>query len=278
MKISTLVPNYNDAETLERSVRSACDQNRHEVVVLDDASEDDSVGVVGRLILEYPQLRLSARLVHSDDWLRDMMLYARDGTTGDYCHFLAADDYLLPGFYRDCSPCTSGVILCGVQVQQDEFKMINVLFARQMLPPGATTGDALLPWATKEWTLPSGVGAVFRKDVAQWMCDVELWRIGPWNDSVGVPIIAFLFGVDHVPVLRAVHCARTGRYGSVGERTVEEQTRLVREACVVFDRIEAQAGRSPGLAQLLASSLGKMGTGLSGIPGNAVLSTPDNSK
>ncbi len=257
MQISTLIPNRNDSATLERSVRSACDQNPHEVIVLDDASTDDSVAVVESLRKEYPQLLLCRYPTKSDDWLRALFLAGRTLATLDYVHFLAADDYLLPGFYPAASTCDQGVILAAVRVDLEDNQFCNWFMALNHLPPGKSyRTPKLLKWACD--TLPSGTGAIFRRDVIEWMCDLELWRIGPWNDSVGIPISGWLYGVDVIPGIRGIHCFGENRYGTRHDRDEQENARLFRETYSLCERIEERHGRSQELAVILASSLGKV--------------------
>ncbi len=256
MQISTLIPNRNDSATLERSVRSACDQNPHEVLVLDDCSTDDSVSVVRSLQPQYPQLSLWPYAAKSPDWLRALFANGKVAS-GDYVHFLAADDYLLPGFYDAARTCDQGVILAGVRVDIPDTRFANWFMALNSLPPGKSyRTPKLLKWACD--TLPSGTGAIFRKDVIAWMNDVELWRVGPWNDSVGIPISGWLFGVDHVPGIRGVHCFGENRYGTRHERDEKENERLFRETYQLAERLEERHGRSPELAVILASSLAKV--------------------
>ncbi len=258
MQISTLIPNRNDSATLARSVRSACDQNPHEVIVLDDDSTDDSVSVVTGLQDEYQQLRLYRYPEKSPDWLRDLFLFGKNLALGDYVHFLAADDYLLPGFYPAARTCDQGVIVAGVRVDLEEQTFANWFLACHNIPPGKSfQTPKLLKWARD--TLPSGTGAIFRRDVIEWMCDVELWRVGPWNDSVGIPISGWLYGVDHVPGVRGVHCFSEGRYGSRDDRSQGENDALFREVYALCERVEERHGRSEALATILATALARVG-------------------
>ncbi len=261
MRISTLIPNRNDAATLERAVRSACEQRPppHEVIVLDDASTDDSLEVVGRLRKEYPCLWCVSHPEKTDDWLRDLMLSARDIASGEYVHFLAADDWLIPGYLASAACCDRGVILTSVHVMNPE--MTEFFACVYALPPaGSFKTQALLKWACAPGSLPGGTGALFRRDVCAWMADVELWNIGPWNDSVGIPIACWLFGVDHVPASLCVHVLREHGYGRA-QRSAEESEHFAREMYLLADRVEARHGRSPELAQLLAASVAKVGNG-----------------
>ena len=59
-KYSICMCNYNMADTLERSLSSILNQidDRFEVILVDDGSSDNSIGVVHTLMGEYPLLRL----------------------------------------------------------------------------------------------------------------------------------------------------------------------------------------------------------------------------
>ena len=59
-ELSVVVPNYNHARYLESALRAHLEQTRPplEVIVVDDASTDDSVAIVERLARDHPRLRL----------------------------------------------------------------------------------------------------------------------------------------------------------------------------------------------------------------------------
>jgi glycosyltransferase involved in cell wall biosynthesis len=98
--VSVLMPNYNHARFLPQSLEAIARQTvlPLEVIVIDDASTDDSVAVVESFAKRLPFVRL---LRHE----RNQGVYPALRTgwkecRGDYVIFSAADDVLLPEFFE----------------------------------------------------------------------------------------------------------------------------------------------------------------------------------
>lgn len=99
-KVSVVVPNYNYAHYLPDRIRSIAAQNypAYEIIVLDDASSDDSVEVVRRLEVE---LGIDITMVRNEtnsgsvfrQWARGVEL-----SHGDFIWIAEADDLAAPEF------------------------------------------------------------------------------------------------------------------------------------------------------------------------------------
>lgn len=95
--VSVVVPCYRYGHYVEGAVQSALDQGgvEVEVIVVDDASPDDSGDVVRQLSAEHPQV---AAVVHETN--RGHIATYDHGlglATGEYVLLLSADDLLAPG-------------------------------------------------------------------------------------------------------------------------------------------------------------------------------------
>lgn len=97
-ELSVVVPNYNHARYLESALRAHLEQTRPplEVIVVDDASTDDSVAIVERLAREHPRLRL-IRLAENGGVNAAINRGLREAR-GDYVCFSAADDLVTADF------------------------------------------------------------------------------------------------------------------------------------------------------------------------------------
>ncbi len=103
--ICVIVPNFNDARFISRSLRSVLEQDvaPDELIVVDDHSTDDSVAVIRSLI----DGRATARLVEN---AANLGVYGAidsglDHSTSDYALFLSANDFLLPGLIARAKAC-----------------------------------------------------------------------------------------------------------------------------------------------------------------------------
>ena len=94
--LTAVLTNFNHGRYLPRSLGSILEQTRppDEVIVIDDASTDDSIAIIDALLPGFPNARLVRNLVNQGVIanLNDGLRLAR----GEYVHFAAADDV----FYR----------------------------------------------------------------------------------------------------------------------------------------------------------------------------------
>ena len=96
--LSVVVPNYNHGHYLEHTLPALARQSFQplELLVLDDASTDNSVEVINRLAVQYPVIRL----VQNEKNL-GVMPNLNKGiglARGDYIFISSADDLVQPGF------------------------------------------------------------------------------------------------------------------------------------------------------------------------------------
>ena len=101
-RVSVIVPNYNYAHYLEQRLASIYGQEfpLYEVIILDDASSDDSLGELERLWPRLdPEPRLEASAANSGSvfrqWMKGIGL-----ARGEYVWIAEADDLAKPGFLR----------------------------------------------------------------------------------------------------------------------------------------------------------------------------------
>jgi glycosyltransferase involved in cell wall biosynthesis len=96
--LSVVMPNYNHARYLEAALQAHLNQTTAplEIIVVDDASTDDSRALVERAAGAHPRLRLIA-LPRNGGVVRAMNRGLREAR-GDYVCFSAADDLVTPDF------------------------------------------------------------------------------------------------------------------------------------------------------------------------------------
>jgi glycosyltransferase involved in cell wall biosynthesis len=97
--LSVVLPNYNHAQYLARAIDAIARQERppDEIIVIDDASTDNSREVLAQCQSRYPSLVVlcNERNVGA---LRALQR-GLDAAKGRYVYFAAADDQVLPGFF-----------------------------------------------------------------------------------------------------------------------------------------------------------------------------------
>ena len=97
-KVSILVPIYKAEKCLERCVRSLFEQTYSdlEFVFVDDCSPDDSVAVLNKVVLEYPDRKNQMRLLRnsSNCGVAATRNLAIASAEGEFICFVDADDWL----------------------------------------------------------------------------------------------------------------------------------------------------------------------------------------
>lgn len=98
--LTAVIPNYNHGAVLGEAIRAIAEQvpGADEIVVVDDGSTDDSIEVLERLRLKYPNLRV-VRLVENQGAISALNRGLREAR-GKYVYFGAADDLTLPGLFE----------------------------------------------------------------------------------------------------------------------------------------------------------------------------------
>jgi glycosyltransferase involved in cell wall biosynthesis len=135
MPISVILPNYNHARWLPHALTAIAQQNPSEVVVIDDASTDDSISIITSFQKKYPFIRL---IRHGTNLGAEAAVNsALDGVTGDYLLFAASDDFILPGLLSQAQAALQGnpkaAFFCSEVVLIDENDKI-VGFRPAMIP------------------------------------------------------------------------------------------------------------------------------------------------
>lgn len=99
--LSVILPNYNHSALLETACQAIFSQSVAplEVIILDDASTDQSMQVVASLQKRYP----SIKIIQNEKNLGPVLTINKGikRAKGDYLAFCSADDYILPGFFEN---------------------------------------------------------------------------------------------------------------------------------------------------------------------------------
>lgn len=101
--VSVIVPIYNDADKIERAVKSALQQNYAcEVIIVDDCSLDDSYDVALAFPTKFPEV--SVFRMEKNSGPAAARNFGASQARGDYFCFLDSDDQFLDGYFREIVP------------------------------------------------------------------------------------------------------------------------------------------------------------------------------
>lgn len=195
MRVGVAIPNRNHARVLGRLLDSLVPQAPDEIVVVDDASEDNSREVVAR----YPAVRLVRHPAKVPDH-NEALASVASGMDVDYIAMVGADDRLYEGFVDAVRGQEAAVVFCDYEVADDSGSVVAQRFSgfgeiTRLTPEQARErlGRAGTP------LFECGVGAAVRRDAHQWLVDRGAHRMGPWIDSIGNSILACVFGAVYIP-------------------------------------------------------------------------------
>ena len=96
--VSVIVPIYNVSKYIERCVRSLMEQTyaNIEYIFVDDATPDDSMAVLERVLEDYPQRGSSVKILHNiqNQGLAKSRFIGMDEAIGDYVLHCDSDDWV----------------------------------------------------------------------------------------------------------------------------------------------------------------------------------------
>ena len=102
--VSVIVPIYNVSEYIERCVRSLMEQTyaNIEYIFVDDATPDDSMAVLERVLEDYPQRGSSVKILHNiqNQGLAKSRFIGMDEAIGDYVLHCDSDDWVEHGMIQ----------------------------------------------------------------------------------------------------------------------------------------------------------------------------------
>jgi glycosyltransferase involved in cell wall biosynthesis len=203
--LSVVLPNYNHATLIGRALQALMAQDRvpDEIIVVDDASTDDSVHVIEAFSANAPAVTL-LRNAHNLGVIPTLQRGLRV-TRGNYIYFAAADDFVLPGFFetalRRLDAHTDLALFCGEAVLVDgrssrPFAMRPAVWPRMNAGRVDAARVRRLLKTTDNWILTGS--SVFRRESVLWAGGFDS-KLGPFADGMLGRKLALKFGFFFEP-------------------------------------------------------------------------------
>src|SRR5271170_6159645 len=97
--LSVVLPNYNHGKLIGRALRALLAQERapDEIIVIDDGSTDDSLGVIRQFAAAAPAIKILVNPTNIG--VIPTLERGLQAARGRYVYFAASDDWVLPGFF-----------------------------------------------------------------------------------------------------------------------------------------------------------------------------------
>jgi glycosyltransferase involved in cell wall biosynthesis len=238
--LSVLLPNYNHARYIPRALKALLDQSRppDEIVVIDDASTDDSIEAIDVFAAKFPCIRVLRN--PTNQGAIAALTRGLQAARGRYVYFAAADDWVMPGFFARAiealeANATVG-LFCGEAVLIDG-QSGRPLGYRPPVRPIYRAGT-VSPERTRRllrrsdsWILTGS--AVFRRSAVLAAGALDE-RLGTFADGYLARKVALTYGFFFVPEVVATWCVFSE---SISRQAAQRIETVQRSLEVVPDRL-----------------------------------------
>jgi glycosyltransferase involved in cell wall biosynthesis len=237
--LSAILPNFNHAQHLSRALDALLAQDRppDEIIVVDDASTDDSLAVLERYAASSSTIKVLAN--KENQGALASLQRGLDAACGRYVYFGAADDWVLPGFLSlgvsmlEASPGRG--LFCG-EVQLVDGDTGAPLGIRPVVRPRFRAGEvdernARSLLARADHWIHTG-STIFRRDLVLRNGGFDA-RLGSFADSYLSRKVALASGFCYAPEVVAVWNIFSGGLS----RAAALDLRRARQFLVDFPRI-----------------------------------------
>jgi glycosyltransferase involved in cell wall biosynthesis len=240
--LTVVVPNFNHARALPACLRALLAQSvpALEVIVIDDASTDDSVSVIEDFARRHPSIRVLRQ--ETNRGVVAGMNRGLELARGDFVLFAAADDEVLPGLFEKSLNLLAqhpGAGLCCAigDWRQPERGLrwhmgVGMAGTRCFLPPAAVAG---LERAGRLFIASHTVLFHRERLLAAGGFPPEL----KWHcDWFAMHVLAFRHGLCHVPEPLGILNIRGASYHEHGRRNAAEYRELLGR---LLDRLASES-------------------------------------
>ena len=242
--LSVVMPNYNHSRFLPISLAAIAKQSipADEIIVIDDASTDNSLEVLEGLARQYPSLKVLRNPVNLG--VAGAVNRALEAATGDFICLEGADDEVMPGFFEKTVPFLAGhpdAGLCaGICRMIDMDSNLSYDFGRNIASvPCFLTPQQVVQLVRQDRFLVFATAVVWRRDA--------LLRAGNYHaplrwhsDWFPMFALAFRHGMCFVPEVLGEFRSHPSSLSNRGKKKLEIQLEILRYALDLLDQTDNQ--------------------------------------
>jgi len=218
--LSVVIPNYNHARFLEQAVKDILSQtlSPHEVIIIDDASTDDSVKVIERIVRDNPNANI--KFLRNDQ--NQGVIYTGNRglreAAGQYIYFAAADDTVFPCFFENSMRLLAkyphaGLCSSIVKTIYPDGKSIRMPLTNPSLVECYLTPLECLRLLRQYDSWMGGNSCIYQREVVL-ECGGFLPELGPTCDIFLGMLVALKHGVCFIPKQLAGFRLMPGSYSA----------------------------------------------------------------
>lgn len=224
--VSAVMANYNDAATIGEALDALLSQSYRslEVIVVDDASTDNSLEVIGEIARKDSRVQVLQHDRNVGPIVAQMRGLSR--AQGEFVFVPSANDRALPGFLEkqiDCleSHPEAAISFCDLPCLDDPDRGE---FARVATAPVYLTAEAMVHLLSKRHAFMLGGISLVRRSAlrdAGWFIPELKWMA----DFFALQVVAFRHGVCHVP--EPLYGLRSPKYSQAGPKTAAQREAIL---------------------------------------------------
>jgi glycosyltransferase involved in cell wall biosynthesis len=206
--LSVIVPNFNHAALLPRCLTALLRQEMpaREIIVVDDASVDDSVDVVERFQRQHESIRLISH--QTNRGAPAALNTGLTAATAELIYFAAADDFVLPGFFSAASEALqahpAAAFFCSWVVIVDQ--SCRIIGFRPFMSPWRedrfVSADTALRQSAVSDNWAVGPSVIYRRNLLLEIGGFDV-SLGSFCDGMAVRQLAFRHGFFFSPKVLA---------------------------------------------------------------------------
>ncbi|MDD5593264.1 MAG: glycosyltransferase family 2 protein [Candidatus Margulisbacteria bacterium] len=230
-KLSVIMPNYNYGQYIGEALEAVAGQSvaPEEIIVIDDASTDDSLRIIEQYRRKYPAIKLlrnekNMGVVYS-------MRRGAEAAAGDYIYYAASDDKVRPGFIerslellekypQAAFSCCDNIVLDGDQeIPNRSFLSESPRYFSPREVPALYAGDPFTPYIPHT--------AVINRSFFNEAGGLRLEH--KWScDSFVFSVMAFRHGYCYRPEGLQVMRVHKKQYGASNARIFSQERDVIR--------------------------------------------------
>ena len=252
--VAVLISTRNRSALLRKAVESAAWQKPDRIVIVDDASDDDTPLSIALLKGTYgDMIKHVANPAKSENW-QDDLLRQVVWCGCDQVICMGDDDELRAGLIDYVRLLNAPVTFSPYHVRHSpdaEPAGVVPTFIDAAHPVRLSASDVSQRFTSPISPMETGIGSAMARDCMVACLRWGMAKLGPWSDCVAYSTIAALHGAAYLPFIGAVFTERADGYGA----TERAGLRLHEYHLACWEFVRA-AGLSPRVAAAILSKRG----------------------
>ncbi|MFC1496429.1 glycosyltransferase family 2 protein [Candidatus Margulisiibacteriota bacterium] len=231
IKLSILMTSYNYGHYLGEALEAICSQchDNWEIIVIDDASTDNSLEIINQFRKKYTNLRLIKNEHNRGVLYSGSRILAE--ARGEYIYSAAADDKVLPGFFEKSMQLLSEYpeagLCCSDSLLNYEGKTIKEELGLSKVPHFFPPVEVLQAYKKSTVTPIKTYTAIVKRSAInsaggylpelKWSCDLFAQNV-----------IAFRYGFCYIPETLVMYRQHAAQYGAKQEGQWKQEKAVIK--------------------------------------------------